>query len=72
MTNTTRYSLAAIAIGASAIGTLILIRVAFGMASIAIPLVPFGNALFLSAMLGGPLLLLGISVGVNHSQTPPM
>jgi len=58
MTKTSRYSLAALAIGASAIGTLVLLRVAFGMASIAIQAFPFGNALFFSAVLGGPLLLL--------------
>jgi hypothetical protein len=46
-----RYSLAVLAIAASATGTLILIRAAFGMAGIA-------NALFFSAVLGGPLLLL--------------
>ena len=59
-----RYLLAALAITASAIGTLILSRVAFGMPGIATPLFPFGNALSFSAVLGGPLLLLASGLGL--------
>lgn len=59
-----RYSLAVLAIAASVIGTLILIRVAFGMASIATPIFPFGNAVFFSTVLGGPLLLLASGLGL--------